>query len=129
MNMGISRKNIYILVILAFVSISIGGIVGMHTDDMGQTTACPFTATSAICQMSVFEHIEAFQNMFSGILIKNIFLSILLILLIVSFSVTLHINGPPNLFRFFIKESLSFSNFNKILLALSDGRLQPKLYA
>src|SRR3989344_1512038 len=132
MSMGISRKNIYILVTLAFVSVSTGGIVSMHTDDMGQMTACPFTVTSAICHMSVFEHIGTFQNMFLGMPIKIILLSLLLTILVLSFPIaSSNNNGPPNAFRFSIRTYYRFPdiNFNRLLLALSDGRLQPKLYA
>ncbi|MBI2058004.1 MAG: hypothetical protein HYT63_03440 [Candidatus Yanofskybacteria bacterium] len=126
--MIISRKNIYILLVLAFIFSFSAGMAGVHTDNMRQMTSCPFMIMDSICQMGIFEHIRAFQNLFSGVPIKSVLISLLLVFLVVSFSV-LHLGELPDLFSFSTKENCSLHSFNRILLALSDGRLQPKIYA
>lgn len=126
---NMSYKNTHILLVLALVFSSSAGVTSMYAGDMENMTGCPFSGTASICQMGVFEHIGAFQNMFLSVPAESVLLSVLLVFLFVSFPAIPHINGPPNSFRFFIRESFSFSNLNRILLALSDGRLQPKLYA
>lgn len=129
--MNIFFKNICFFLILVSVFSSSVGIASMHTDDIGQMTGCPFMGTEAVCQMGVFEHIRIFQSMFSGIPVKT-FLSILLLFLIVTLAVTVvasRINSPPNELKSFTKEILNLSSFNRILRALSDGRIQLKIYA
>lgn len=130
--MGLSRKNTYLLLVLTFVFSSSVGMAGMHADDMGQMTRCPLMGMDSICRMGIFEHIRTFQNMFSGVLIDNIFSSILLLFLVFSLSTMAAIpmvNSPPLASRLFVKKNLSLPDFSRILVALSDGRLQPKLYA
>ena len=128
-DMGMSYKNICIFLVLAFVFSFSAGMISMHTDDMGNMTGCPFMGINSICQMGVFEHIGTFQNMFSGMPSKSVLTSILLVFLAVSFSAIPHVNRSPNSSELSIKEDLSPPNFNRILLALSDGIIQPKLYA
>jgi hypothetical protein len=124
-----SYKNICIFIVLAFIFSFSVGMASMSIDDMGNMTGCPLMGMDTICQMGLFEHIGIFQNMFSGIPTKGVLLSILLVFLVVSFVAIPHVNGLPNLFRLSTKESHRLPSFNIILIALSDGRLQPKLYA
>ena len=126
--MSVSHKIIYLLLLLAFIFSSSAAIASMYRDTMDQMTGCPFMGTDAICQMGIFEHIGIFQSMFSGVPVRSIFAIILLVFLAVSLSIT-KIKSPPNALKFLIKESLHLPNFNRILIALSNGRLQPKLYA
>lgn len=127
--MSLFQKKITLILILAFTFSLNAGMVSMHTDDMGNMTDCPFMGAAAICQMSPFEHIEAVQNMFNGIPVKSILLAIFSLILVISFATIPKINSPPYGFRFFIKETAPLPSSNRILLALSDGRIQPKLYA
>lgn len=126
--MNLSQK-LSIIIILAFAFSLNAGIASMHTDDMGNMTDCPFMGMDAICQMNPFEHITTVQIMFTGIPAKSIGLAILSLILIISFTAIPRINSPPNRFRFFINEISSLPSPNRILAALSDGRIQPKLYA
>ena len=124
----LGKKIALILALSFFFSFSIG-MMTMRIDDKGNMSDCPFTGADAICQMGIFEHIGIFQHMLIGIPSKSILFTITLALALISLAVIQKSAIPPDKIRFFIKEGLILPNFNKILLALSDGIIQPKLYA
>ena len=126
--MGKTKKNLSLLLVVVFI-FSFNAGVAVHMDDDGDMTGCPFMGMDAICQMGLFEHIRIFQGMFVGIPAKSISFATALFLAIVSLAITFRINAPPSRIRFLVKENLRLLNFNRILLALSDGIVQPKLYA
>ncbi|MDP3696418.1 MAG: hypothetical protein Q8R55_00090 [Candidatus Taylorbacteria bacterium] len=127
--MAIFGKKIALIIVLAFVLSFSVGMMTTHTDDKGNMSDCPFMGMDAICQMSIFEHIGTFQSMFTGIPGRSILSGIIFPLVLVSL-VTIQKSGiPPDNLRFFMKENLQLPSFNKILFALSDGTIQPKLYA
>src|SRR3989344_2407901 len=124
--MAIFGKKIAFILALAFIFSFSVGMMTMHTDDKGNMSDCPFMGMDAICQMGIFEHIGTFQSMFMGIPAKSILFTIMLVLVLVSLALIPKSGIPPNHLRIYIKENLQLPNFNKTLLALSDGRLQPK---
>ncbi len=126
-----NQKFITLSILLSFVYILTFGVqMSMPTDDMGKMSDCPFSDVEVLCQMSVFEHLARFQQAFLGMPIKTIILSLLLVL----FGLFLSDNQT----RAAIQKSRLLSlkrlrNFHPILsdftLALSDGIVQPKLFA
>src|SRR3989338_7709961 len=124
-----SRMKISLLLILVIIFSFSFGVTTMQMDKDGSMSDCPFMNATSICQMSFSEHIEVFQNMFSGVQARSILVYIFFIFLIFPFSMIPKGNSPPNTVRLFTKEYPRLYNFNKILLALSDGIIQPKLYA
>lgn len=128
--MSLLRNKTTLILILAFTLSSSAGIAGMHTDEMGNMTGCPFMGMDSICQMGPLGHIGAFQSMFTGLPTKHTLFAILLfVFLVVSLATIPKINSPPDTFIFFIKEAFRSPVPNRILVALSDGIIQPKLYA
>lgn len=126
--MAIFGKKIALMLALAFVFSFSVGLMAVHIDDKGNMSDCPFMGMNAICQMGIFEHIGIFQSMFMGIPAKSILFAIIFALVFISL---VGIRGGGILSdkpRLFIKTSLQLPIFNKILLALSDGIIQPKLY-
>ena|SRR3989338_7892036 len=123
-----SRMKISLLLILVIIFSFSFGVTTMQMDKDGNMSDCPFMGMDAICQMDIFEHIGAFQNVFTVIPGKSILFVIVLALVLVSLAIKRQSGIPPDNLRFFTRESLRLPNFNKILLALSDGVIQPKLY-
>lgn len=134
LDMNLMLKNHKLLLLFLMIVYIFAMSLGVATMTMakdGATSDCPFMGVDSICQMGTFEHIATFQNMFSSIY-KNTFvmlLSLFLFATLLSIPVSklqTVIQIRPSLF-FKTNESGLF--FNKFLLALSNGTLQPKLYA
>ena len=123
------KKTALLLAFLLVFSFSTG-MLAMDTDDMGSISDCPFMGMDSICQMSLFEHMGTFRNMFTGIPGKSILLTLtIMLMLVLAIPAIKQYSGiPPDKPRLFLTEYLRLPNFNKILLALSDGTIQPKLY-
>lgn len=100
-------------------------------DDNGNMSDCPFTDAVTLCPMSFSEHIAVFQSTFRAIPYKTF----LFLILATIFLLTPHPKVGPRDYlsdirlKFFFKDKPELLIFNKLLLALSDGILQPKLYA
>jgi hypothetical protein len=64
------QRLIGLLIVSIFASAAIFGFaVSFSSDEMGSMNHCPFMESSAtICPMSVFEHINAWQVLFSAII-------------------------------------------------------------
>ena len=125
----IQKLSLFIIFSLAF---SFGlGMVSMHIDDSGSMSDCPFSDAMAICSMSFAEHIAIFKGLFAAISSKAVSWAILiaLSLLIIYFKSDPKIYSPSIKLKYFVKRSFGPFIFNKILIALSDGIIQPKLYA
>ncbi len=123
------QKKTSLVLILAIIFSFGFGMATMQMDKDGNMSDCPFMGMNAICQMGASEHIGAFQNMFSGVQTRSALVSILFIFLALSSLMIPKGNSPPNMVGLLIKECPHLYNFNKILLALSDGIIQPKIYA
>lgn len=126
--MSLSQKKIVILLVSSlFFSFSMGMM--MYSDDGDNMSSCPFMDMDVVCQMGLFEHLGVFQNMFIGTPVKSIFFVIIFLIILVTLALVPEINAPPNKRRFFVEENLRLPNFNRIISALADGIIQPKLYA
>lgn len=129
--MGLTQNKILLILILIFTTSFSFGVATMDMDDNGNMSDCPFINTVTICPMGFFEHISIFQNHFRAIPSG----SLLLTIMVLAFLLVLHHKTIPknNLIKiglkFFFKDKPELPIFNKLLLALSDGILQPKLYA
>lgn len=127
--------NFIFLVLASFALMSVLGMgIGMEITD-GQMSSCPFMAGQpTMCQMNITEHIAQWQQTFLGIPTKTNFLALAVILLI---GVLASFIKPFSQLKKLAKSTARFlayrrANFAKvfdpILVALSDGILNPKIY-
>lgn len=132
---GKLSENLIIFVLVSFAFMSILGVgIGMEMTD-GQMYSCPFMAgQTAICQMSITEHITQWQEAFLGIPIKtNFFVLIIVLLAIVVISFAKAFSQLEKLTELATRLSAYYkAHFVKIfvplLIAFSDGILNPKIY-
>lgn len=120
------------LMLILLVNLSFGfGVDTMSMDDNGNMSDCPFTDAVALCPMSFSEHIAIFQSTFRAIPSKTLLFLVLASLLLLALHSKISPKDYPSYTRlkFFFKDKPELPIFNKLLLALSDGILQPKLYA
>jgi hypothetical protein len=127
--------NLIIFVLALFVFVSLLGIgMGMEVRD-GQMSSCPLMASGAsLCQMSVTEHISKWQQAFLGVPSKTNFLAFALLLAAavpITFAKSLfqHKKLTELAARLFTyhKEHL-VRIFDPLLIAFSDGILNPRIY-
>ncbi len=129
-------KAIFTLGILTFFLFGIFVVMnfGMDTGMNGVMSRCPFADGMSVCNMSPFEHIAAWQSMFTSLPRQQQYIGSLLLLLLVSFLVVTWIRNiyPPskNLLRQFLytrhKEYTPRGSF--LQEAFSNGILNPKIY-
>lgn len=119
-----------LLILIYIMTLSLGAGM-MIMDDNGQTSYCPLMDSGTFCQMNMFEHLAIFQSMFMGIS-ANAFriLAVFITLTVLIF----FNNGLKETERHKLRKILKTSRpglniYNKLLQALSNGVLQPKLYA
>ncbi|MBI4053857.1 MAG: hypothetical protein HY397_00845 [Candidatus Doudnabacteria bacterium] len=100
-----------------------------------QTSTCPFMASEAsICQMSVTEHISEWQQAFLSIPGKTNFIVLALILVaaaLLTFVKSLfQLKKPTELATqlFTYRKENLVRVFDPLLIAFSDGILNPKIY-
>jgi predicted metal-binding membrane protein len=128
-------KNATILVLASFAFMSVLGMgISMEMND-GKMPGCPFMAgRAAMCQMSAMEHIAQLQQSFLGIPTKMNLLMLAMVLLAVAilpfvkpFSRLKEITDFfSRLFAYRSEPHAQISN--PILLAFSDGILNPRIY-
>jgi hypothetical protein len=128
-------ENLIFFTLTSFIFMSILGIgIGMEMKD-GQMSSCPFTAgQEAMCQMNITEHITKWQQAFLGIPAKTNFLAFIAVLLFAIFAS--FIKPFPQLkkltesaVRFLAYHRANFAKvFDPLLIAFSDGILNPKIY-
>ena len=131
---GKPSKNLILFVLTSFTFMSLFGIgIGMAMQD-GQMSSCPFMANqTSICQMSVNEHIATWQQSFLGVPAKSsvlILASLLLAFAVVPFAKPFsQVKQSKTAARFlFYLRSIANKIFDPLLLAFSDGILNPKIY-
>lgn len=104
-------------------------IMTMDEGDMAMA-GCPFMETGALCQMTVSEHLRAWESLFVAVTHPELLLSLLLVFSISVF-IAVTLTGPPEFLtaidRYRHRPDLAL--FKPLLLALSDGIIQPKLYS
>ena len=119
-------------IITAVFSVFAFGVMTMDMSDDGSMSSCPFMDQGMVmCPMSLAKHISIVQGIFNVVPKNTIsIISLYLLLAVLAlFSINrlgIDFNESRRYFYTIPPPSLSF---NKLLLALSDGRLQPKLYA
>lgn len=127
-------ENLIVFVLVSFAFASILG-VGMSMEiEGGQMSGCPFMANQAtLCQMSATEHIAQWQQAFLGIPTKTGLFALVVILLAAviipfakPFSQIKHSEAASRLL-FYLRDTAT-KIFNPLLLAFSDGILNPKIY-
>jgi hypothetical protein len=127
--------NLIIFVLASFAFVSLFGIgMGMEVRD-GQMSSCPLMASgTSLCQMSVTEHISQWQQAFLGVPDKTNFLALALLLaaaVLITFAKSLF--QPKKLTELaarlftYHKEHL-VRIFDQLLIAFSDGILNPRIY-
>jgi len=131
---GKLSENLIPFVLASFVFMSLFGIgISMEIKD-GQMSSCPFMASEAsLCQMSATEHIAQWQQAFLGVPAKSSVLILALLLLvfaIVPFAKPLsQIKQTEMVARFlFYLRDIANKILDPLLLAFSDGILNPKIY-
>lgn len=129
--MSLSQKTTCSILILATIFYFSFGVATMNMDENGNMFDCPFADSATICLMDFSEHIATFQGIFRAIPSKIVLLLILVLAyLLILYSKSIpRIYSPPNNLDLVVKNSLEIPIFNKLLLAFSDGIIQPKLYA
>lgn len=133
---GKLSENLIIFVLASFAFTSILGIgMSMEIKD-GRMSSCPFVADQAtMCQMSVTEHITQWQQAFLGIPSKTSFLALSVVFLI---AILVSLIKPSSqlkkliasiMARFLAYYRVDFIKaFDPLLVAFSDGILNPKIY-
>ena len=129
--MFLFNKNLILILLLSIVFSFSFGMATMNMDENGNMKDCPFSNSVVLCPMSFAEHIAIFQSTFTAIPSKMISLIVLaiVVLLTLFFRLDPRIYSPPVSLSRFVKNNFTPFFFNNLLLAISDGRLQPKLYA
>lgn len=127
--------------VAGFIFVSVFGLwqtFGMPMDNSGNMVGCPLMGeSSALCQMTFTEHIQAWQAMFT-VIPQKVFGSILTLLLLAAaiiFTFVIHRRWRLlslrlfELSKLYIKEHPHLSFFNPIKEAFSQGILNPRIYA
>lgn len=128
-------KSMLVLAMIAFLVIGFWSLLAMSMDMTGKMINCPFIQDSAsLCQMNIFEHINAWQQFSTFVQQKNLLVS--LFSLLVLFTVGLLIqrerqeNTQSQKFRhYFYRYEPEIKLFNPLALAFARGIINPKVYA
>lgn len=128
--MILSRQLSLILVLITILFFSFG-MATMTMDPNGNMSDCPFANAAAICPMSFTEHIAIFQGTFRVIPPKIILFTILVMtFFLIAYSKVIPRNySLLTKSKLFPEDKLELHIFNNFILALSDGIVQPRLYA
>lgn len=127
MFMKLKDWSAYIAILSILVVVATGPSFFFHgVSQGGQTLGCPIVGMPAICNMSVQEHISAWQDMFTAIPPVQILLLVALLLATVPIFRYL-IHNSPRLLHFRPKERfvLTVDNLRE---AFSNGVIHSKAY-
>ncbi len=131
----LNSKSIIFLGIIAFLAMSFWSLISMPMDMNGKMVNCPFMDGSAsFCQMSISEHISAWQRFFTMIRENNLLLSLFSLLAIVSIGVVISNEfedktRDQRLRHYLYRYKPEIKLFNHLELAFSDGLIHSKIYA
>ena len=127
-----SSKILVAIAITAFQMVGVFGIFyGMDMNSKGQMANCPFMGVTAICNMTPFEHIAAWQSMFTSIPQQSTGLTLLFALLSFAlarlFIVHLARDADETTQRvsYFDREP---TVFDPLRLAFARGIIHPKIF-
>ena len=128
-------SKIAILIGIAFIGVALFGVsVSMPMDKNGAMPDCPFASGSgSICPMNVVQHIGYWQQLFTSTIPASTALTPLLLFMITAYGIfsRILINeiSQKSQSAYFSRESNTrFKLFNHLLLLLSGGILNPKIY-
>ena len=115
---------------LFLISLGFWAGVIFHLDETGNMNPCPFMPQDMACQMSIVEHISGLQSLFLYIPQFSVIIGFV-------FTLFLLVSGNRNEENLIFPKQIVSTDlcfrltkpFDKLLAALSDGILQPKLYA
>lgn len=129
-------KSIVGLGIIALLVISFWGLYSMPINEQGEMSNCPFLNESAtVCPMSTADHIAKWQQLFTVTPEKNLLLlslALLVLMLVALFPFISKVRNklPYQRFRNYIyKHKPEIKLFDHLLIAFSQGILNPRLYA
>lgn len=122
------RFTIFLVLLSLFLILTFGVLIGMRTDKMGQMSDCLFGNGEVFCRMGVFEHLVRFQQAFAGLPVRVILLLAVFLIWSLSGAKTKVFTQDSEIFYVKSTQDPNFV-FDIFLLALSDGIVQPKLYA
>jgi|SRR3989344_796262 len=132
----LKSKSIVTLGVIAFLTISFWSLSSMSMDMNGRMINCTFMDdSSSFCQMSVSEHIGQWQQFFTIIRERNLFLSLFSLLIfpyIAVFAITTKTYEKLKHQRFrsyFYWHRPEIKLFDHLALAFSDGIIHSKIYA
>ena len=129
------RRSSKVLVAIAIFTFLVVGIFGIfHNMDMsskGQMANCPFMGVTAICNMTPFEHIAVWQNMFTSIPQQSTVLALLSLLLSLALARLLHLHLPRDANE--VLQRVSYFHrgprvFDPLRLAFARGIIHPKIF-
>lgn len=130
------KKIIKIFVIFAIFGLSFSSFLvlnhNMGKNNNGNMSSCILMVTNQpSCQMSISEHLLVWQTTFIAVIGSNFIymLSLLSILLFVSFIKYIGTDPPPQFFRRYDKANRRLNIFNYFLRALSKGIVHAEIYA
>lgn len=126
---------IFILMLASFLFTAAFGVAASMEMKDGQMSACPFMANQAsMCDMGIADHIGKWQQAFLGVPAKNNVLTLIQLLASALAAIPfikyfLEIKRPELTvyLRSYFRETASKIP-NSLLLAFSDGILNPKIY-
>ncbi len=124
-------KQFLLLGVIAFLFLNVFGLslaVPMTHD--GHMPGCPFMGGTAVCQMNPFEHISAWQSMFTSTAAESSFSLLLLTLMVVAWCAGIFkVRFYPE-----IRAPLQYHQHNLFFFrsplqeAFSNGILNPKIF-
>ena len=120
-------QNAAIFVLTAYILAASAGMVMAHTDAMGHLNTCPFSVTQALCPFNVSDHLQGFLNSFAALP----FMVVMVLFTYFIFAFKSDTHDLTGRFSFVSRKNLDINQsvFNKFLVSLSDGVIQPKIYS
>ncbi|GEM_PF-1802473 len=129
------RKQILAAVVMvALLALATIGMYSMTGSD-GMMVACPLMSeTATLCPMTLMEHLSQWQAMTRAVVPQGLLLLAALLFLVFWIVQPIHrlrlLNPPNSISIFFYRRYQSqIRSLNRMLLAFSDGILNPKLFA
>lgn len=127
--------QIILLVFIAINVFSFSHLGGMGKNSNGSMSGCIFDGRAEICNMSIFDHINNLQNMFTASHIEqNILMLILFLILAVAaiayrwFKPAVNAKSESLSQKFYILQYPDVPLFNTFRQAFAQGILNPKIY-
>lgn len=129
-------KMLSLTTLLTFIVVGAFGLsLSMQTDEMGNMSNCPLMSSSAsLCQIDVTQHISHWQQLFTAtVQSSTLLLLIAPLAACTAFALCRHyinVDQPDvSCYRKRMRDNPQMKVLDHLLLSLSNGILQPKLYA